>query len=118
MITMHGFFDLKANQSEAAFADAYNQFATHLIEHQLIIASRAMRRRPDPNYDSSPPKTKYYISMDFTDMVQAQACWDYIEDAATTSTKLHRNVYGRIESYSFFLSEDLLNNTFSQQAQC
>ena len=107
MITMHGHFDLKAGQSEAVFADAYDKFAAHLIERELIIASRAMRRRPDPNYDSSPPETAYYISMDFVDMVQAQACWDYIEDAESASTKLHRNVYGRIESYSFFLSEDL-----------
>lgn len=107
MITMHGLFDLKPNQSETAFATAYDAFADHLIEQQLIIASRAMRRRLDPNYDSSPPSTKYYISMDFVDMAQAQACWDYIEDAAVASTKLHRNVYGRIQNYAFFLSEDL-----------
>ena len=104
---MHGFFDLKASQSEATFADAYAQFAAHLIENGMIVASRSMRRRPDPNYDSSPPDTNYYISMDFTDMVQAQACWDYIEDGTAASTKLHRNVFGRIESYSFFLSESL-----------
>lgn len=104
---MHGFFDLKADQSEAEFADAYDQFATHLLERKLIIASRAMRRKPDANYDSSPPETKYTISMDFTDMAQARECWDYIEDGATASIELHRNVYSRIKSYSFFLSEDL-----------
>ena len=107
MITMHGFFDLKDNQIEADFARAYDNFAAHLLEQQLIVASRSMRRRPDPNYDSSPPETKYYISMDFVDMAQAQACWDYIEDDAVMSTKLHRNVYGRIKDYAFFLSEDL-----------
>ena len=107
MITMHGFFDLKSNQSEAAFAVAYNKFAEHLIEQGLIVASRAMRHRPDPNYDSNPPATKYYISMDFTDMVQAQACWDYIESSTAQKTKLHHNVYGRIENYAFFLSEDI-----------
>lgn len=107
MITMHGFFDLKENQSEAEFARVYNDFAAHLIEQGMIIASRAMRRRPDPNYDSSPPETEFYISMDFDDMAQAQACWDYIEERATLSTQLHSNVYGRIQNYSFFLSEDL-----------
>lgn len=107
MITMHGFFDLKEGQSEAAFAQAYEAFAAHLLLQKLIVASRTMRRRPDANYDSSPPETKYYINMDFIDMEQAQACWDYIEDEATASTKLHRNVYGRIKDYAFFLSEDI-----------
>jgi len=104
---MHGFFDLKANRSEADFAEAYEKFAAHLLERKLIVASRAMRRKPDANYDSSPPDTKYTISMDFRDMAQAQECWDYIEDSGTASTELHRDVYSQIRSYSFFLSEDL-----------
>ncbi|MEM7116721.1 MAG: DUF6614 family protein [Chloroflexota bacterium] len=107
MIKMHGFFDLKEGQAESDFAAAYDRFAADLMEQKLIVTSRSMRRRPDPNYDSSPPETKYYISMDFVDMAQAQACWDYIENGASQDTKLHRNVYGRIKDYAFFLSEDL-----------
>jgi len=107
MITMHGFFDLKANRSETGFVEAYEKFAAHLLERKLIIASRAMRRRPDANYDSSPPETKFYISMDFIDMAQAEACWDYIESGADASEKRHRNVYSRIQNYSFFLSEEM-----------
>ena len=72
MIKMHGFFDLKEGQVESDFAAAYERFATDLMAQKLIVASRSMRRRPDPNYDSSPPETKYYISMDFIDMTQAQ----------------------------------------------
>lgn len=107
MIKMHGFFDLKEGQAESEFAIAYDKFASHLIEQKLIVSSRSMRRRPDSNYDSSPPETKYYISMDFVDMAQAQACWDYIEDSAKASAMLHRHVYARIKDYAFFLSEDL-----------
>lgn len=107
MITMHGFFDLKVNQLETEFAVAYDLFAADLMERKLIVSARATRRKPDPNYDSSPPETGFYISMDFVDMAQAQACWDYIENPTMTSTHLHRNVYGRIENYSFFLSEDI-----------
>jgi len=44
MITMHGYFDLKENRSEADFADAYDQFATHLLERDLIIASLCLTR--------------------------------------------------------------------------
>ena len=104
---MHGFFDLKEGQSEAVFAEAYRAFADHLIERQLITASRVMRRSPNDNYDSTPPQTKYYVSMDFVDLAQSEECWDYIESHEAASTQLHRAVYARIESYSFFLSEDI-----------
>jgi len=69
MITMHGFFDLKEEQSETEFTHIYNDFAAHLIEQRMIISSWAMRRCPDPNYDSSPLETKSYISMDFIDIL-------------------------------------------------
>jgi len=40
-------------------------------------------------------------------MAQAEACWDYIESGADASEKRHRNVYSRIQNYSFFLSEEM-----------
>ena len=66
--------------------------AAHLITQHLIVASRVTRRTPNKNYDSSPPTTNYYISMDFTDADQAQVCWDYIEAHEEISTQLHRTV--------------------------
>ena len=66
-----------------------------------------MRRSPSENYDSSPPATKYYVSMDFTDLAQAQACWDVIEGLEEPSARLHRLVFAKIKTYSFFLSEDI-----------
>ena len=107
MITMHGLFDLKENCTEAKFAKAYNNFAQHLIKQEMIVSSRVMRRRPDANYDSSPPETRFHITMDFVDGGQAAACWDYIENNREASHLLHRTVYAQIERYQFYLSEDI-----------
>ena len=104
---MHGFFDLKSAESEAAFKAAYNAFGDYLIECDLITAHKAMRRSYDDNYDSSPPETKYYVSMDFVDLDQSRNCWDFIEKHDETSARLHRSVFSKIKDYSFFLSEDL-----------
>ncbi len=104
---MHGFFDLKDQVAESEFAASYEKFAAYLVERNQIIGYRAMRRRPNENYDSSPPTTKYYVSMDFEDMAQAESCWDFIENHQEANAKLHRTVYAKIKAYSFFLSEDL-----------
>lgn len=108
MITMHGLFDLKDNCTEAKFVKAYNHFAQYLIEQNLIVSSRAMRRRPDANYDSSPPESGFHITMDFVDGAQASACWDHIENNKEVSHLLHRAVYAQIQRYQFYLTEDIL----------
>ena len=107
MVTMHGFFDLKSNIDEAEFKRAYDAFGDYLIGCKLITDHKAMRRSYDDNYDSSPPHTKYYVSMDFIDLDQSQNCWDFIEKHDETSAKLHRSVFSKIKNYSFFLSEDI-----------
>ena len=107
MVTMHGFFDLKDSVSERAFKQAYDAFGDYLIECNLITGHKAMLRSYDDNYDSSPPETKYYVSMDFIDLDQSQNCWDFIEQHDQKSAKLHRDVFSKIKDYSFFLSEDI-----------
>lgn len=107
MVTMHGFFDLKSNTKETEFKQAYDAFGDYLMECNLITSHKAMRRSYDDNYDSSPPETKYYISMDFVNLAQSQDCWDFIEKHDETSAKLHRNVFSKIQNFSFFLSEDI-----------
>ena len=109
MVTMHGFFDLKQADAEAelAFKVAFDEFGDYLKVCDLITSYKAMRRSPNDNYDSRPPKTTYYISMDFVDLAQTQECWDFIEQHDQTSARLHRNVFSKIKEYSFFLSEDI-----------
>ena len=107
MITMHGLFDLKSGCREDRFAAAYRRFAIHLVEAKLIVSWRMMRRRPDPNYDSSPPATGFHVTIDFADYAQAEACWEHIEHNREASHLLHRGVYAQIENYRFYLSEDI-----------
>ena len=107
MVTMHGFFDLKPNQNEQAFKKAYDAFGEYLIKAELITGYKAQKRSYDDNYDSSPPETKYYVSMDFVDLKQSQDCWDFIEAHDAESAKLHRAVFAKIANYAFFLSEDI-----------
>ena len=109
MVTMHGFFDLKQadREAELAFKLAFDEFGDYLQKCHLITSYKAMRRSPNDNYDSRPPETTYYISMDFVDLAQTEACWDFIEEHDQTSARLHRNVFSKISDYSFFLSEDI-----------
>ena len=107
MVTMHGFFDLKPNQDEQTFKAVYDRFGDFLIKEKLITAHKTQRRSYDDNYDSSPPETKYYVSMDFVDLKQSQDCWAFIEQHSPESAKLHRDVFARITNYAFFLSEDI-----------
>jgi hypothetical protein len=108
MVTMHGFFNLKNTTSELELKIAFDEFGNHLKNRQLITSFRFMRRSPDENYDSNPPPTMYYINMDFVDLAHAQKCWDYIEANKRQSTRLHQTVYSKIDDYSFFLSEDVI----------
>ncbi len=109
MVTMHGFFDLKQSdhETEWAFKVAFDEFGQYLKTCNLITSYNVMRRSPNENYDSRPPESKYYVSMDFVNLVQTQECWDFIEEHDQTSARLHRNVFSRIKDYSFFLSEDI-----------
>ncbi|MEM8857531.1 MAG: DUF6614 family protein [Chloroflexota bacterium] len=107
MVTMHGFFDLKNDSTEVEFKKAYDAFGDYLAEQDLLIDYKVMRRSYHPGYDSGAPETRLYVSMDFTDLVQANDCWDFIENRHGDSFRAHRDVYARIKNASFFLSEDI-----------
>ncbi|MEM9774393.1 MAG: DUF6614 family protein [Chloroflexota bacterium] len=107
MVTMHGFFDLHEGNDESEFKKTYQAFGDYLIENNLITGHKVMRRSYHAGYDSGAPETRFYVSMDFIDLEQANACWDYIEERQMNSHVLHRNVYAQIRNASFFLSEDI-----------
>ena len=107
MVTMHGFFDLKEGTDEADFKVAYDKFGDYLIESHMITGYKAMRRSYHHGYDSKAPETRFYISMDFADLAQANGCWDFIEERRADSHGLHVDVYAQITNASFFLSEDI-----------
>ena len=107
MLTMHGFFDLRDESAEVEYKTDYEKFGAHLIEQELITGFRVMRRSYHAGYDSGAPDTRFYISMDFLDLVQANRCWDYIEARPQPSHKFHAKVYAQIKNATFFLSEDI-----------
>jgi len=47
------------------------------------------------------------VSVEFSDMEQAQQCWDIIEENSEPLLSLHTDVFSKIQNYSFFLSRDV-----------
>ena len=77
MLILHSTFDLTTAASE--FKQAFDAFGVHLRDQDLIISWRFQQRHPHPGYDSTPPENPYYVSMEFRDIEQAEACWSHIE---------------------------------------
>jgi hypothetical protein len=105
MLTLHSTFDL--HSSGAEFKQAFDSFGKHLRDQDLVISWRFQQRHPHPGYDSTPPETDYYVSLDFRDMDQAEACWTHIEDHIAPGDRIHREVYSKIRDYTFWLTEDV-----------
>ena len=108
MVTMHGLFDLVQPGGEAEFRSAFDRFAEHLFEQRLIVSWRFMRRLPHYGYDSTPPSTRFHVSMDFDSELTAQQCWDYVEQDLPPVRELHRAVNSRVTREVFFLCEDVV----------
>ena len=104
---MHGLFDLVRSDGEAEFKAAFDRFAEHLCEQGLIRSWRFMRRLPHYGYDSTPPATRFHVSMDFDSRETAQRCWDYVEQDLPPVQRLHRAVNTSVTREVFFLCEDV-----------
>ena len=105
-IIMHGLFDLKDDVEEAAFRQAFELFAEHLKDNRMVISSRFMRHQAHDGYNAREPLTEYYVSIEFEDMGQAEACWAYVQANDEPLKSLHSAVFSKVCNSSFFLSSD------------
>jgi uncharacterized protein DUF6614 len=107
MIVLHGLFELKDGCGEVEFRRAFDAFSIHLQQQTLLVGWRFMRRKPHEGYDRLPPATPYYVSVEFSDRAQAEACWAYVEEDAEPLSALHRAVNSKVRNASFFLCSDV-----------
>lgn len=73
----------------------------------MVFNRRFMQRQAHDGYNSRPPSTRFYVSMEFMDMDYAQRCWDYIEAKDEPIDSLHTAVFSKIQNFRFFLSTDV-----------
>ncbi len=107
MILMHGLFDLNEGVEEGAFRESFELFSKHLNTIEMVVSWRCMRHQEHDGFNSNQPDTRYYVSMEFLDMGQAQQCWDRIEDDSEPLHSLHTDVFSKIQNYRFFLASDI-----------
>lgn len=107
MIIMHGMFDLADDVEEGAFHDSFVSLSEYLQGAGMCLSARCMRHQPHDGYNANGPLTKYYISIKFLDMDQAEQCWDYIEDNREPMKSLHQAVFSKVQNTAFFLSTDI-----------
>ncbi len=108
MVVLHSLFDLVESSSVAEFQYAIDAFAQHLKEKELLVSSRFMCHEAHDGYNADGPPTSYYLSMEFADMAQADACWAYVESDVETIKTLHDAVKYSVRNSSFFLYRDIL----------
>jgi hypothetical protein len=104
MVVMHGLFDLQNGVEEHQFKRSFEAFSDALRDLELIVESRFMRHQEHDGYNADAPRTKYYVNVDFTDMVQAERCWTWIEDKSEPVQTLHQAVFSKVDNASFFLT--------------
>jgi len=107
MILMHGLFDLKDGVEEGEFCQDFELFSNHLRDVRLVVGGRFMRHQAHDGYNAREPSTEYYVSVEFVDMDQAEACWDYVEKNDEPLKTLHGAVFSKIRNSAFFLSSDV-----------
>ena len=103
---MHGLFDLNDGVKEGEFRQSFEALSEHLKDVRMAIGSRFMRHQAHEGYNARPPLTRYYISIEFSDMVQAQQCWDYVQEGREPLKSLHGAVFSTVSNTTFFLSSD------------
>ena len=104
---MHSLFNLVSGSSEDLFRDSLEQLSTHLVNSGFLLSTRFMKHQAHPGYNADAPATGYYLAMEFTDMQQAQSCWDYIESDREPVSTLHKKMRSHVCDSSFFLYHDV-----------
>ena len=107
MQKLYGIFDVGVGHTEAQFAAAFTALREHLVEAELIADGRMLRRVPHENYESDPPNLALLVELDFESSVQAERCWDYIEDPESAGRPVHHAMISLMGDYRFALYEAL-----------
>lgn len=107
MIIMHGLFDLKDGVKEGEFRQSFEQFSDHLKDSRMVVSWRIMRHQAHHGYNARPPLTHYYVSIEFTEMDQAERCWGYVQENDEPLKSLHDAVFSKVHNTTFFLSSDI-----------
>lgn len=107
MIVLHGLFDLRSGVSVADFRSAFQAFHEHLKEERLVTSARFMKHEPHAGYDSRPPRTEFYIAMEFVDRAQAERCWFYVGSGDEPLHSLHVAMNRLVQRASFFFYNDV-----------
>jgi hypothetical protein len=103
---MHGLFDLNDGICEAEFREALASFAEHLRDKRMLETWRLVRRQPHARFDTSTPP-QYHVTMDFSDLQQADTAYAYVKSAATPVGSLHRAVHSKIREAKFAMYGDI-----------
>lgn len=111
MIVLHGLFDLRLGVSVEDFRSAFQAFHGHLRTKHFVRSARFMRHEPHGGYDSSPPKTAFYIAMEFVDREQAERCWSYVEADREPLHTLHSSMNKLVQTARFFFYSDVWSDT-------
>lgn len=108
MIVMHSLFDLEEHCSATDFQYFLKDFTEHLLDQDLLVSSRFMQRQAHEGYNATAPQVPYYLAIEFSDMTQAQACWEYMESDIEPIKNLHTKITSSICNSSFFLCSDIV----------
>ena len=109
MIVMHGYFDMADAIPEGDFKKAFDSFSLHLHGLGYVQSWSFKRRQPHDGYDNRPPNGSFSVSVNFANMVTAQACYDYVAANNEPLRSLHRAVFSKVvkSTTSFVLLEEV-----------
>ncbi|CZF80939.1 hypothetical protein GCE9029_02296 [Grimontia celer] len=105
MISMHGLYELKPEQDQSEFEQAFTAYAKQLYDMGLNIGWQSFSRRPHPGYNLAPPDQEGLVAMFFEDDEQANRCWDVVSADEEPIASLHRGVNQKVTNISFFYSD-------------
>ena len=102
---LHGLFTLKTGTSEAEFLSAFEGFYGHLKERGYVRGYRMMRRQPLDGFGAPMPPFDYHVEIEFANLQQDQACYDYVKKNEEPVRSLHRAMNAMVKRGSayFFL---------------
>ena len=96
-------FSLKPSVKRAAFEEAWDAFATYLVEANLAVECGPLRDRVHASgYDTDADRAHSLMAViAFRDQAQADAAWAAIEANKPPLAPLHRAVFARVHDPVF-----------------
>jgi hypothetical protein len=101
----HGLFTLMDGVSERDFLSAFEAFYDHLRDSGFVSGYRIMRRQPLEGFGALLPAFDYHVAVEFQNLAQDQACYDYVKKNEEPVRSLHRAMNSKVKQGSsyFFL---------------